>query len=55
MINSYNNIDDSNFKPITDNILSFFIIDNETYKIKSYNIIRQIKITENIILLNNIF
>ena len=55
MINSYNNIDDSNFKTITDNILSFFIIDNETYEIKAYNIIRQIKITENIVILKNIF
>ena len=55
MINSYNNIDDSNFKSITDNILSFFIIDNETYEIKAYNIIRQIKITENIVILKNIF
>ena len=55
MINSYNNIDDSNFKSITDNILSFLIIDNETYEIKAYNIIRQIKITENIVILKNIF
>ena len=55
MINSYNNIDDSNFKSITDNISSFFIIDNETYQIKSYNIIKQIKMTENITTLRNIF
>ena len=55
MINSYNNIDDSNFKSITDNILSFFIIDNETYEIKAYNIIKQIKMTENITILRNIF
>jgi len=55
MINSYNNIDDSNFKSITDNILSFFIIDNETYQIKSFNIIKQIKMTENITILRNIF
>ena len=55
MINSYNNMDDSNFKSITDNILSFFIIDNETYEIKAYNIIRQIIRTENIVILKNIF
>ena len=36
-------------------MLSFFIIDNESYQIKSYNIIKQIKITENLDIIRNIF
>ena len=54
IINSYNKIEESNIISISDNIISLYNVDNDTYEIKSDYIFKQTAITDNILIIKKI-